>query len=460
MQHTNSQNGHQPTVDEVTSEALRQHRELTPGFKKLLLVLGAVFLVGVVAFIIKAIDSFDDRSKWGYYAATFAFLFTAAQSAPMMAIAPRLVKASWSKPMARVAEMFAVVGLFNLLLFIPLLFLLPSGRGRFTLWFVDGWHKGWPPGAPHIWVLLAMIALVVCGLALLYVSSIPDLAAVRDHSTGRRRSLYSKLARNWRGGKNQWFTLNSRIGILGAFYFMMLITVHTLISLDFSMSLVPGWKDALYPAFHALNGLQAAIAIVLVAMFLLRQFGGLKDQLGVDQFWAPAKLLLAISLLWAYFWWSSFFVFWYGRSPAEQNVLKFLMFESYRTPWVLSFILTFVVPLVFLIWNRIRKSILGPTLVGVSVLVGTFLHRVTGYVSAFSIKDVSAHVLEEVPPAVLPGALDVLVLIGAISGAALVYLLGTKLFPVVSVWQLKEFMLFRRHRQFKRTEVMVLAKPE
>ena len=462
MQQNHNQNGQglSFTPEEMTQDILGKHSEFTPRFKMVLLALGALFVLGVVAFIIRALDGFDDRSKWGYYAAVFAFLFTATQAAPMLAIAPRLAKAHWGRPLHRVAELFAFVGLFNLVLFIPLLFLLPTGKGRFTIWFIEDWREGWPPGAPHTWDALALVLLVLCGLALVYVSSRPDLAAVRDRSTGFRHRIFSRLALNWRGDKKQWFTLRSRIGILGALYFMMLIFTHFLISVDFSMSLVPGWKDAIYPVFHALNGLQAAVALVLVTMFLLRQFGGLKPYLTLDQFWGPAKLLLALSLLWAYFWWSGFYVYWYGRSPAEQNVLKFLMFESYRTPFVMVFIFNFLVPFLCLIWNPVRKSILGPALVGASVLVGTFLHRVIGYVSAFSIEDVSAHALEEVPPAILPGVADVFMVIGAISGAALVFLLATKVFPVISIWEMKELLLLRRYRPFRRTKVIVLAKPD
>ena len=464
MRDTNSHNGHsaQPlSAGEVTRDVLQKHSELSSGLKKVMLVLGALFLLGLVTFVIRAIDvGFADRSKWGYYAAVFAFLFTAGSSAPMLAIVPRLVKASWGRPMHRIAEVFALVGLFNFILFIPMLFMLPTGSGRFTLWFVDEWRKGWPPGAPHAWDLLGLMALALAGVALLYTSALPDLASVRDKSAGTRQRIFARLAGGWQGTKRQWFFLRSRIGVLGAFYFMMLIFGHFLISLDFSMSLIPGWKDAIYPAFHALNGLQAAIAVTLVAMFLLRQFGGMKEYLGLDQFWGPAKLLLATSLLWFYFWWSGFIIYWYGRSPAEQDVLKFIMFESYRTPFVIAFILCFVVPLTTLIWNRVRKSILGPALIGSSVLVGTFFHRISVYVSAFSIEDVTAHSLEGVPPAVLPSAGDVLIIIGAIAGAALVYLAGTKLFPLVSIWEVKENLLYRKHASYKKTEVMVLAKPE
>ncbi len=458
---TNTQNNTPGTAGEITQDILAKNLGFTPASKKVLLVLGVLFAIGVVTFVLRAIDvGFEDRSHWGYYAAVFAFLFTACSSAPMLALVPRLTKASWGKPMHRAAELFAVVGLFNFIIFIPMLFMLPSGSGRFTMWFVSNWREGWPPGAPHTWDMLGLLGLALTGMALLYVSSLPDFAVMRDHSTGSRRKLYSLLASNWHGSKKQWFFIKNRVGILGAFYFMMLIFTHYLISVDFSMSLVPGWKDAIYPAFHALQGLQCAVAMTLLGMFMLRQFGGLKNYIGLDQFWGPAKLLLASSLLWFYFWWSGFIIYWYGRTPAEQDVLKFIMFESYRTPFFIAFVLCFVVPLTMLIWNRIRKSILGPTLIGLSVLIGTFFHRIAVYVSAFSTKDVSAHSLGGVPAATLPNVGDVLMIIGAIAGAAAVYLIASKIIPTVSMWEVKENLLYRRESTFKRTKVLILGKPE
>ena len=241
---------------------------------------------------------------------------------------------------------------------------------------------------------------------------------------------------------------------------MFLIFVHMLISVDFAMSLVPGWKDAIFPAFHALSGLQSAVALTLVTMFILRWKGGLKGYLEVDQFWGLSKLLLALSLLWFYFWWAGFFTYWYGRQPAEQSVLKLLMTETYRIPFYVAFGLSFVVPFVILMWNIIRKTTWGPALAGAIVLVGTFFNIIRFYVPAFSIEDSTLHALETAPPANAPGLTDVLVVVGALAGAALVYMLATRIFPVISMWEMKEGLLLQRVRTFMKIDIKVLAKPE
>ena len=441
------------TPQGITDDVLNRH--MSAGKKFWLVAAGAAGLLalGAIGFLMLLGEGFEDRGAWAYYAAIFAYIFSVSQSAVLVSVALRMVKAHWRRPLARISEMFAAVGVFAFIMMIPLLWVLPPIDGRRSLWFEA------PGYSPHVWDTIAMGFLVINGLALLYFASLPDLATLRDNSS-KRQGLYRKLALSWAGTRKQWKLLHAGIGTLGGFYFMFLIFVHMLISVDFSMSLVPGWKDAIYPAHHALSGLQSGVAVVLVTMFILRKSGGLRSYLEVDQFWGLSKLLLALSLLWFYFWWSSFFTYWYGRTPAEQGVLKLLMFESYKPAFVIAFLLSSLLPFLILMWNVVRKTAWGPALAGIVVLTGTFFNMIRLYVPAFSIEDPTLHALENVPPANLPGLTDVLVVAGALGGAVLFYMLATRIFPITSIWELKEGLLLQRMRRFLKTEVRVLAKPE
>jgi molybdopterin-containing oxidoreductase family membrane subunit len=455
------------TPSGVTHDLLDRHRNTGSMFKSAVWVSGALFVLGIVGFVLRLRDGTGDPAVWGYHAAVFAFILTTAQAAPMAAIVPRLAKGHWGRPFSRVAEIFAVVGLFNLLVFIPLLWVLPSlADGRRTLWFYDPADpdfKAVPVFSPHIWATLALVSLIVIGLALLWVSSLPDFAAIRDSSSGRRRRVYARLAHGWNGTSRQWHILYHRMGMLGAFYFVMLVFVHFLIAVDFNMTLVPGWIDALFPATHAANSLQAGVAAVLVTMFVLRRFGGYRDYIGIDQFWGMGKLLFALSLLWFWFWFSSFIVLWYGAKPSQQAVLELMIKGPYIWVFMTVFILNFVAPLVAMIWNPLRKSVWGPTLVAAGVLVGTLLDRIRLYVAAYSVPGigdaaVDKHELQDVPAAVLPDAADIFILLGAISGSILVYLLASRLIPAINIWEQKELLLYRVHKRFHRAEVLVLGK--
>ena len=401
MANGNGQAG--PPEVHLTAQGVTQHlsQKVSTVDRRLrvaMVALATLFALGIIGFLVRAFDDgFSDSSRgaWGYYAAMFAFLLVTAGSAPVAAIAFRWTRNHWRRPLSRASELFALVGILNVLWFIPLLVLLPPinldpdnpekvlevGVDRRTIWFEV------PIGAPIWWDALAVVALVFCGLAILWVSARPDMAQLATLGQGWRARLWSRLAMGWQGTEREWKVQRASLSLLGAFYFMMLIFVHTLISLDFALSLVPGWRDSIFAPHHALTGLQAAGATMLVTMFLMRNLGGYGRYLSVDPFWALSKVLLGLTLLWGYFWFSEFMTFWYGRDPTEQSVLKLVMFESYRTVFLLNFFFSFLIPFFMLMWNGVRKSVIGPTIAAVSVLIGAFFMMIRLYVPAFQIRN-------------------------------------------------------------------------
>lgn len=448
---------------EVTREILAITHTMGPGYKKAVVFFGLLLLLGIIGFIIRAVDAgFNDFRPWGYFMAGYAFLLTTASTAPLFSISQRMVHSHWRRPMARASEMFGVVGVLSTLMFIPMIALLPSSAGRRSIWFE------WP-GTPLYSDTLAVVFLAVLGIVLLYVAALPDLAVSRLHATGTRRKILDRIVIvNWKGTERQWAVHRASLRVLGALYFLFLVLVHTIIASDFAEALVPGWKDAIFPAFHVLSGFQSAVASTVVALFLLYKFGGYKDYIAVDQFWAASKLLLPLCLLWMYFWFSGFIVYWYGRQPVEQTILRTFMFEAYLVPFLLGVMLSFVVPFLIVMWNFVRKTILGPTIVATLILFGALFDRIRIYVASFSIADMrpdgltslEPEALSAVPRAVLPGAPDVMMILGTIGGAIFLYLLAIKLIPPVSIWEVKEGMLYRRRRKYLKTEIMVMGKPE
>ena len=174
------------TAEEVTQDVLRSHESPGGGFWKIAGLLAVLFGLGIAGFAILLSQGFEDRNVWGYYVTVFAFIFTTAQSAILVSVALRMAKAHWRRPLARISELFAVVGLFNFFLLIPLLWVLPVTDNRRSIWFE------WPGHSPHLWDTISLGLLVVCGLALLYFASIPDMAAERDRSTGGRQARYRR----------------------------------------------------------------------------------------------------------------------------------------------------------------------------------------------------------------------------------------------------------------------------
>ncbi|MBN18219.1 MAG: hypothetical protein CL758_01860 [Chloroflexi bacterium] len=453
----------------INNTLLERHQRNGNYFWRIISLLSVFLILGIIGFVMKLNSGFSDKVIWGYYAAMFAFILTTAQAAPMVAIAPRLAKAHWRRPISRTAEIWSIVGLFNLILFIPILWVLPSLEDRRrSLWFWDAapGFESVPVFSPHIWTTLALCSLVFIGIMLLWLSALPDLALIRDKGTGWQQKVAKKLSKNWIGTSKQWHWLYHRLGILGALYFAMMVFVHFLISIDFLLVLVPGWIDALLPITHAANALQAGVATMMLTMFCLRKFGGYKDYIGYDQVWGLGKLLFALSLLWFWFWFSSFNVFWYGKKPNELSVIDLLTTGPYLIIFIGVFILNFVFPLFMMIWNPVRRSFWGPPLIAVGVIIGTFLDRIRLYVAAYSVPgigdpNVSKHALPTNSlPAHLPEISDIFIMLGYISGSILVFMLATKIIPVINIWEQREVTMYEVHKKFHRTEVKILGKPD
>ena len=190
-----------PEVGGMTRNMADKTSAMPRKFALALTAAGALFVLGIIGFAFRAIgDGFDNHEPWGYYAAIFSFIFMVTGAAPLAAVAFRFTKSHWRRPLSRISEMFAFIGLLSTLMLIPLLLVLPSINNptysgipgeeleiRRTIWF-EG-----PIGAPIWWDLFGVIFLALASLTILWLSALPDLAESRLTATGWRRKLYSLL---------------------------------------------------------------------------------------------------------------------------------------------------------------------------------------------------------------------------------------------------------------------------
>ena len=454
-----------PQAEKVTKDLLAKTFVLSDRLAIAMTVAAMLLVLGITGFIVRVIDDgFSEHGPWGYYAAVFSFVFMVTGTAPLAAVAFRFTKSHWRRPLSRIAELFSVVSIFTLLMFIPLMLVMPPiknpGSGpeqmevRRTLWFEV------PVGAPYVWDLLGVIFLAILGLAILWFSAMPDMAEARLSSTGLRRKVYSLLAGHWYGTKRQWITQKAALAMLGGFYFMFLLYIHFIISTEFGQSLIPGWKDSIFPVIYTLTSFQSSLGMILVILFILRRWGGYQEYIGVSPFWSASKILLGFTLLWCYMVFAFGVTYWFGRLEVEQNILKYLFFEAYGWVFLANFIFSFALPLLILLWNPVRRRAWGAPLAGLSALVGALLFNIRTFVGSFNAGDIYNLGLSHVPAAVWPDVWDVFMILGGIGGAALFYLAATRLIPILSTWEVKEGTMYQRMGTFIRGHYLVLAKPE
>ena len=454
-----------PRSEAVTAEVTGRTFALSGGYKLALAVAFVLAALGVVGFVLRATaDGFGSPGPWGYYAGAFSFVFMVTGAAPLAAVAFRFTKSHWRRPLSRISEMFALLGVVNVILFIPLMLALPpilnpNQQGhdlevRRTLWFEV------PIGAPYWWDFLCFVGLAVCSLAILWLSARPDMAQARHTATGFRRALYGLLAGGWYGTKKQWNGQKAGLALLGAWYFMFLIFVQFIFVTQYAMSMVPGWKDSVLPPMYTVMSFQTALALILIVLFIMRRWGGYEGYIGKSPFWSASKILLGLTLLWTYHLFAFFITYWYGRLEFEQNIIRYVFVQPYLPLFLANMLFSFLTPFLMLIWNPLRRSDWGPTLAGCSALLGSLLFNLRTFGAAFNTGEHYEFALSRVPAAVWPDLWDICIIIGALGLVALVYLIAAKLLPLMSIWEIKEGAKYQKMDTLMKGEYLVLAKPE
>jgi len=450
----------QVAPDVVARELVATTMGASGRFKAIAWTLGVLSIAGIVALVLKWLDQSDDSTRWGYVAALLSFLLSVAGGAPMVAMAPVLAKANWVRPVTRIAAMFSFASVVTIITLIPLVGILPplvtEGARRRTIWFEA------PDYSPHIWSIVGLVLLLITGIGLFYSAAIPDFASMRDHSSGWRQRLGKRFARGWVGTDSQWRTLRMRIGMFGTFYFLILVFVNFLITTDFGQSLVPGWRDAIFPMYHSISSFQAGVAGIVIALWAARRYMHLEKYVHVDAFWSLGRLLFALTLLWVYFFYSSFIVFWYGRSATDISTLDLLIRGPMMYAFIAAITLIWFVPWWILIWNKVRRSVNGMAIGAAVILVGVLIDRIRIFVPAWSVPPDQIHQrwLEKIPDTIYPDVFDILIMAGGISLAVLIILLMTRVIPVLSVWQVQEFNLLSKPIKYVRGQATMIAKPD
>jgi Ni/Fe-hydrogenase subunit HybB-like protein len=394
------------------------------------LLVGALVLLSLAGVFSLAVMWTQPLWHWGYIAATASFLLSAGGTAPVLSMASRVGRGYWGVRLRRVADVLGLTSVVSAPLFIVALAHLPEWQGRDSIWF------DWP-GAPLLWDSVAVLGLTGTSVALVWVVTWPE-----------RRGL------QWSGTPTQWRVLTRGTIALGAFYSMLVVFIHLLVSSDLGLSLVAGWHSAVIAPYHAVSGFEAGVALVVLGLAAVRQLDTRVSR-------SCAKLLLSLGLLWFYFVWCELLTDWYGRTPDEQSVLALFMFGPGGGLFLVSTLCEFAVPLCVLVWNGARGSPKAVGYVAAVVVLGNLTDRLRLYVGAWSVATPAPteHLPEALPPLPLPGAIDLLACAGMLALAALVVVLVLQRLKAIPDWEVKAVERLTPERQVLRTRTVIVARP-
>jgi len=266
----------------------------------------------------------------------------------------------------------------------------------------------------------------------LYLPLIPDIAILRDYIP-RRRWFYRPLALGWTGAPRQQRVLNRAIAVMAVIVIPIAISVHTVVSWVFAMTVQPMWHSTIFGPYFVVGAIFSGIAAIIIAMAIIRKAYHLEEYLKPIHFNNLGILLLVMSLLWFYFTFAEFLTTYYGSEPAHMTIFLSKT-EGKFSPlfWTMA-VSCFVVPFLLLANNRTRRTVWGTVAASISVEIGMWLERFLIVVPSLSRPRLPLNA-----PTYTPSWVEWSLLAAFIAMFILLYAVFTKLFPIVSIWEIHE----------------------
>jgi Ni/Fe-hydrogenase subunit HybB-like protein len=420
---------------QMTEDLLRPLIETSWRFWVLVVVLGGLVATGLTTWAYQMYRGFGMTGinmpvYWAFYITTFVFWIGISHAGTLISAILRLVNAGWRRPVTRCAEVITAFALMIGALF-PIIHL---GRPWLFFWLIPYPNQRmiWPNfRSPLVWDFFAISTYLTGSVLFLILPMIPDFALVRDKTTGWRHKVYGTLALGWQGTPKQWHRLESAMQIMAIAIIPVAVSVHTIVSFDFSMAPVPMWHSAIFGPYFVAGAIFSGIAALIIAMAALRKFLHLEAYLHPLHFQNLGKLLLMMSLLWAYFVFNERLTVWYGNASAEREVFLVTQSGSFAPLFWTMVVCNFVVPF-FLLSIRKLRTITGCVIASFTVVVGMWLERFLIVVPSLSHK-----YLPYTWGRYRPQPVEIIIVGSTFAAMVLLYVLFSKLVPIISIWELK-----------------------
>jgi Ni/Fe-hydrogenase subunit HybB-like protein len=302
-------------------------------------------------------------------------------------------------------------------------FLLPYPNQRYL----------WPNfKSPLVWDVFAISTYLSISTVFFIVGLVPDVAALRDASTGWRRRVFAMLSLGWEGSDRQWRHYRRAYGLFAALATPLVLSVHSVVSWDFAMALVPGWHSTLFAPFFVDGAIFSGFAMVLVLVLPMRHFFGLHAYIRDRHLDAMAKLILVTGLVLTYFYACEAFTSWYSGDHFEKASLFWRLTGTYWWTLATMYFCNCVSPLI-LFWKPARTNPVILYIVSILVLIGMWFERFNIIVPSLG---------HDFYPATwgiyVPTITDSTIIVGSFAWFFLLFLGFIKLMPSLSIVEVKE----------------------
>jgi len=369
---------------------------------------------------------------WGAYIASFVYWIGVSHSGTFISGVLRLTKAQWRRPITRIAELMTIISVTIAM------FCVFYHLGRVWRWYYlipyPNQREIWPDfRSPLMWDATAVFTYAMASSIYLYLPLIPDFALARDRIGGWRSRMYALLCLGWKGTQREWEILNTTIRIITPLIVMVMISVHSIVGWDFGMSLVPGWHSSIIAPYFVIGAVHSGLGMVVIGLYFVRRTYALESYIGPEHFDKMGKLLIVTTLSLAYLYFADQLTIWYAQIPDHMAILHAMVSGVYATPFWAMLLLIYVIPLSTLTIPSFRRWPLGMMMVGVGINVGMYIERMLIVVPPLARPRLTYNW-----SSYFPAWGELMILLGSLALAFLLYALAVKFVPIISVWEEKE----------------------
>ena len=311
---------------------------------------------------------------WGWAIVNFVFWVGIGHAGTLISAILFLFRQKWRTSINRSAEAMTLFAVACALVFPG----IHVGRVWVAYWMfpVPNQMSMWPNfRSPLLWDVFAVSIYGTVSLLFWYVGLIPDLATIRDRCGATLRGkIYGALALGWRSSHRHWQHYERAYLLLAALATPLVLSVHSIVSMDFAVSQLPGWHTTIFPPYFVAGAIFSGFAMVLTLMVICRTVFGLENIITIRHFDNMAKIILLTGTMVGYAYGMEFFIAWYSGNPYEQFAFINRMFGPYAWAYWTMVTCNVLSPQIF--WFKwARRNMIALFVVSIFVNVGMWFER-------------------------------------------------------------------------------------
>jgi Ni/Fe-hydrogenase subunit HybB-like protein len=371
---------------------------------------------------------------WAFEIVGFVWWIGIGHAGTLISAILLLLRQEWRTSINRFAEAMTLFAVASAAIYPA----IHVGRPWVAYWLFPYPHTmgTWPQfRSPLIWDVFAVSTYATVSLLFWFVGLIPDLATLRDRAQKRLpRIIYGMLAMGWRGSARHWHRYETAYLLLAGLSTPLVLSVHTIVSLDFAVSIIPGWHATIFPPYFVAGAIFAGFAMVLILAIPIRAIYGLEDFITMRHLENMAKIILVTGLIVSYGYMMEAFMAWYSANPYESYMILNRMKGPYAPFYWALIACNALVPQVFWL-KQMRTSIPVLFTVAVVVSIGMWLER-------FIIIVTSLH-RDFLPSSwrmYYPTAFDFATFIGTIGLFVSLIFLFVRFLPMISIFEMRTIL--------------------